>query len=40
MTKGFRCKLCGMPTAYDERELSFLRTGTCAHCINAMSKDE
>ena len=38
-TKGFRCKLCGTPTAYDERELYF-RTGTCGHCTKAVSKDD
>ena len=37
--KGFRCSLCGTPTAYDERELYF-RTGKCGNCANAVSKDD
>jgi hypothetical protein len=37
--KGFRCSACGMPTAYDERDLYF-RTSRCPPCAEAVSKDK
>ena len=36
--KGFRCSLCGAPTAYVERELYF-RTGMCGNCAKTRPPD-
>jgi hypothetical protein len=36
--KGFRCSLCGAPTAYGERELYF-RTGMCGNCATTRPSD-